>query len=79
MCLLLTLLAVPVFYSLFDDAQESTVWNGIAVRYERFKANNLRPAFARFTGMFGIAKRAKKDETTAAADSDGFAESTSTK
>lgn len=26
MCLLLTLLAVPVFYSLFDDAKETTFW-----------------------------------------------------
>jgi len=26
MCLLLTLLAVPVFYSLFDDAKETTAW-----------------------------------------------------
>ncbi len=30
MCLLLTLLAVPVFYSLFDDAQETTIWQTIA-------------------------------------------------
>ncbi len=26
MCLVLTLLAVPVFYSIFDDAQESNIW-----------------------------------------------------
>lgn len=30
MCLLLTLLAVPVFYSLFDDAKESSFWRSIS-------------------------------------------------
>jgi len=30
MCLLLTLLAVPVFYSLFDDAKETTIWRSIS-------------------------------------------------
>ena len=30
MCLLLTLLAVPVFYSLFDDAAETSIWRSIA-------------------------------------------------
>lgn len=30
MCLILTLLAVPVFYSLFDDAQQTTIWRTIA-------------------------------------------------
>ena len=34
LCLLLTLLAVPVFYSLFDDAQESHVFRRLS---ERFK------------------------------------------
>ena len=33
MCLLLTLLAVPVFYSLFDDAAESTVWGRVSSRF----------------------------------------------
>ena len=35
LCLLLTLLAVPVFYSLFDDAAESPAWGRIARRWER--------------------------------------------
>ncbi len=30
LCLLLTLLTVPVFYSLFDDAAETTLWRKIA-------------------------------------------------
>jgi HAE1 family hydrophobic/amphiphilic exporter-1 len=35
MCLLLTLLAVPVFYSLFDDAAQSPAWTRVATRWER--------------------------------------------
>ena len=52
MCLLLTLLAVPVFYSLFDDAQESTIFRGFSERYSKFKVGTLRPAYQRFAGMF---------------------------
>jgi HAE1 family hydrophobic/amphiphilic exporter-1 len=34
LCLLLTLLAVPVFYSLFEDWREATVWNKVAAAVE---------------------------------------------
>ena len=34
LCLLLTLLAVPVFYSLFEDWREATVWKKLAVVVE---------------------------------------------
>ena len=60
MCLLLTLLAVPVFYSLFDDAQESTVWQRIGASYERFKVNSLRPAYERVTAVFRKPKKERK-------------------
>lgn len=48
MCLLLTLLAVPVFYSLFDDAAESRIWRSlkgvsgsIAGRFKRPKKDRV--------------------------------------
>jgi HAE1 family hydrophobic/amphiphilic exporter-1 len=36
LCLLLTLLAVPVFYSLFEDLSESRVWSYIGRAYGGF-------------------------------------------
>lgn len=39
MCLLLTLLAVPVFYSLFDDAAETTIVRKIAGRLRGFRSS----------------------------------------
>ncbi|PYS91824.1 MAG: AcrB/AcrD/AcrF family protein [Acidobacteria bacterium] len=45
LCLLLTLLAVPVFYSLFEDASESRVWSYVGTHYSTF-AGGVRRRFA---------------------------------
>jgi HAE1 family hydrophobic/amphiphilic exporter-1 len=45
LCLLLTLLAVPVFYSLFDDAGQSPAWARVGQRWNRAAA-----ALRRLTG-----------------------------
>jgi len=78
MCLLLTLLAVPVFYSLFDDAQESTVWGRVGQRYDKFKINNLRPVYERFAGVFRTRKKTISEKDLAGT-SDGYAEPNSGK
>ncbi|HET9532708.1 MAG TPA: hypothetical protein VFQ92_20305, partial [Blastocatellia bacterium] len=68
LCLLLTLLAVPVFYSLFEDAGKLSVWQYIASRYRSIKAGARR----RFTeagqsesGAYSINPKKEKylDET----------------
>ena len=45
LCLLLTLLAVPVFYSIFDDMAESPAWARVSRRWER-----MTGAMGRLTG-----------------------------
>ncbi len=79
MCLILTLLAVPVFYSLFDDAQESNIFRGMSERFDRFKAGVLRPVYERVTGTFRTSKPETEEdieETNLGGSSESYVEPT---
>ncbi len=43
LCLLLTLLAVPVFYSLFEDLREQPLWARIGIRRKALEAATVQP------------------------------------
>ncbi|HEX8748512.1 MAG TPA: efflux RND transporter permease subunit [Pyrinomonadaceae bacterium] len=56
LCLLLTLLAVPVFYSLFDDLGHSRVWGAIGSRVRgtfSWARRKAATATTSFLGLFG--------------------------
>ncbi len=62
LCLLLTLLAVPVFYSLFEDAKESTLWSRVGAGFNNFGGGLKRRAAGAYSSFGGGSrKRDNKD------------------
>jgi HAE1 family hydrophobic/amphiphilic exporter-1 len=57
LCLLLTLLAVPVFYSLFDDAAKSRIWSWLHLRLNRFFGRVRHKAASVATSVTGTITR----------------------
>jgi len=53
LCLLLTLLAVPVFYSLFDDAAKSRVWSWLRVAIDNLFGRMRRKAASATASLIG--------------------------
>ncbi|CAN5775802.1 efflux RND transporter permease subunit [soil metagenome] len=75
LCLILTLLAVPVFYSLFDDARQTKIFRGFAGRFEKFKISVLRPVYEKIAGAFRTSKDENKAEKENLDGSESYAES----
>ncbi|HEX8185890.1 MAG TPA: efflux RND transporter permease subunit, partial [Blastocatellia bacterium] len=62
LCLLLTLLAVPVFYSLFEDLGELPAWGYIGERYRRV-TGFARRRFSQFgTSLRGGSRKPERDK-----------------
>jgi HAE1 family hydrophobic/amphiphilic exporter-1 len=54
LCLLLTLLAVPVFYSLFDDLARSHIWSRIGSTFADIFGRGRRRAAAAAASLLGM-------------------------
>jgi HAE1 family hydrophobic/amphiphilic exporter-1 len=62
LCLLLTLLAVPVFYSLFEDVSELRVWQYVRQRFAGWTSGVRQTAMERFgTARNDSGRDRKKD------------------
>ena len=57
LCLLLTLLAVPVFYSLFDDLGRSKVWGMIGAGFTRVFGRVRRRAASATASLLGVVSK----------------------
>ncbi|MDQ3820035.1 MAG: efflux RND transporter permease subunit, partial [Acidobacteriota bacterium] len=59
LCLLLTLLAVPVFYSLFEDLSESPVWSYVGAKFGTFTGGVRRRFAGGWTAFSNLFSRRK--------------------
>jgi hydrophobic/amphiphilic exporter-1 (mainly G- bacteria), HAE1 family len=65
LCLLLTLLAVPVFYSLFEDAKDSSVWAHVGAGFGNFGGGlRQRVSDAYASVMRGFSRKPKPTTDT---------------
>jgi len=74
LCLLLTLLAVPVFYSLFDDAKELTLFKRIGGVFSRIRESVFQPAYYGVAGLFRTRQEEKEADTESAEVRDRYPE-----
>ena len=71
LCLLLTLLAVPVFYSLFDDAAETKIMRRMGRRLDPIRQAIFHPIRRGFNSIFGRARAGSGKNKEGGADATG--------